>query len=112
MSKAQDEAKRKHQKWLEKNGCSLAQIRERKKKQKKINDPIASIAKTYYQDMANTIAPPVLSKSIWDNLQNETPETIAAIKEKASMCMAPYSKGATQYIGKNKENIRIAGKKL
>lgn len=69
----------------------------------------AGVSKEYYGNLSNTIAPPVLKNSIWDKLDGESPETIAAMKEKASRVAPAYSKGSLQLIPK--KEIQYAGRK-
>ncbi len=103
-----------HDRWLRKNNCHPDQIKDRKKTLPKISSkPKQGIAAAYYADMANTVAPPVLSNTIWDRIEHgETQATINEIHAKASRCLAPYSKGSLQYLGTNKDNLMIAGKKI
>lgn len=70
------------------------------------------MAKSYYADLSNTIAPPVLLNSIWEQIRigNESPETIRQIKENAAMVAPGYNKGGLQVL--SKEEMKNAGKKL
>jgi hypothetical protein len=70
------------------------------------------LVKTYYGDLSNTIAPPVLVNSIWEQVRigNESPETIRQIKQKAAMVAPGYNKGGLQVL--SKEEMKNAGRKL
>lgn len=102
-------AKEHHNKWLLKNNVHPNQIKKRKKFSNKPKD--FGVAKSYYGDQANTIAPPVLVTSIWEKLRtgNETAETIRQIKEKASRCAPAYNKGGFQVL--SEKEMKHAGQK-
>jgi len=105
-------AKQKHEAWLIKNGVHPTQIKSRKKVTNKKSD--FGVAKSYYADQSNNMtsgANVLPVRSIWEIVRNgeESPETIAAIKEKASRVGPSFNKGATQLIPKNE--IIYAGRK-
>src|SRR4051812_4496779 len=101
--------KKQHDQWLLKRGVHPSQIKKRKKFSNKPKD--FGVAKSYYADQANTIAPPVLVTSIWEKLRtgNETQATIDQIKEKASRVGPAYNKGGMQLLPK--KEIIYSGKK-
>jgi hypothetical protein len=105
-----EKAKIEHEKWLIKNNCHISQIKKRKPAKKRMVG--FNVASEYYANLANTVAPPVLNNSIWEQIRqgNESPETIQAIKEKASNCMPLSNKAGIQYTTDKKE-IENAGRK-
>lgn len=99
-----------HDKWLRKIGAHPDQIKSRKKPTKKAVG--FSVAKNYYNGLSNGIAPPVLNNSIWEKIRigQESPLTIAAIREKASRVGPSFNKGGLQLLN-GSEEIKAAGKK-
>jgi hypothetical protein len=105
LLRARDE----HDRWLLKNNCHPSQLKKRKKKSNKPKD--FGVAKEYYSDQSNTIPPSAPIKSIWEDIRsgNESPQTIAAIKEKASRTAPAFNKGGMQLL--SKDQIIYSGKK-
>jgi uncharacterized protein YfeS len=70
-----------------------------------------SVAKEYYGDLANTVAPPVLLNTIWEQirLNPETEEVMDQILEKASRVGPAYNKGGMQLL--SSDQIIYSGKK-
>ena len=79
---------------------------------RKVNSKPSSVANEYYRDLSNTVAPPVLNNSIWERMRtgNESPVTLAQIREKATMVASGYNKGGLQLL--SKEEMKNAGRKL
>ena len=71
-----------------------------------------SVADTYYGNLANTIAPPVLNNSIWEKVRigQESTQTIRQIQEKATRVAPGYNKGGLQVL--SAEEMKNAGRKL
>lgn len=109
QSKSLNLAKAQHEKWLRKNNCHPDQLKARKKKSNRPKD--FGVAKEYYSTQSNTIAPSAPVKSIWEDIRNgnETPATIAAIKEKAARVGPAFNKGGMQLLPK--DQIIYSGKK-
>jgi len=98
-----------HEKWLRKHGVHPDQIKGRKKYSNKPKD--FDVAKEYYGNLANTIAPPVLVNSIWEQvrLHPESDAVMQAINEKRSRVGTAYNKGGLQLLPK--KEIIFSGKK-
>lgn len=101
-----------HDKWLKKNGCHPSQLKKKKKQSNKVDD--FGVAKSYYGNQSNTINNGVSVlpvRSIFEDIRtgNETPETIEAIKEKASRVGPAFNKGGMQLLPK--DQIIFSGKK-
>lgn len=101
-----------HDKWLRKMGAHPDQIKERKKGRKSKKLVSTPKAETYYANLANTIAPPVLNNSIWEKIRTgqENPLTISAIRDKASRVAPAYNKGGLQLLN-TRDEIIASGKK-
>lgn len=102
-------AKEEHDKWLIKHNCHPTQLKARKKFSNKPKD--FGVAKNYYADQSNSFAPSLPVKSIWEEIRtgNESPKTIADIKEKASRVGPAFNKGGMQLLPK--DQIIYSGKK-
>ncbi len=101
--------KEQHEKWLRKHGVHPDQLKGRKKYSNKPKD--FGVAKDYYGNLSNTIAPPVLVNSIWEQvrLHPESDAVMQAINEKRSRVGPAYNKGGLQLLPK--KEIIYSGKK-
>ena len=103
--------KEQHNKWLRKHGVHPEQLRDRKSKRRSTWKPSTGIAKNYYGDLANTVAPPVFDTSLSEKLRtgNESSHTLFQIRERASRVDVGYNKGGLQVL--SKEELKNAGRK-
>lgn len=102
--------KSQHDKWLRKHNVHPDQLKKRKRKTNTPTD--FNVAHNYYGSQSNTIAPPAFKRDIFEQIRtgNETPQTIAAIKQKSSQCIPLFNKGGMQF-SSNKEELKNGNRK-
>lgn len=103
-------AKQDHEKFLRKMGCLPEQLKSRKKYSKKLK--LFGVAKDYYGNLTNSIAPNGVNNSLWEKLRTskESPLTLAQISVKRDRVAIGYNKGGLQYL--NDSELKTAGRKV
>jgi hypothetical protein len=91
-----------HDKWLEKNGLSLSQIKKKKSVdlswKKKYNEDMAVERSTKHYDQKQFVAGSTAKNDIMSNLHKEPKHVQDAVLEKASRVMPLYNKGGLQLL--------------
>lgn len=106
---AQRAAKGNHDAWLRKMGVHPEQL----KLANSVKNTIPNYRVNNNVPLSNEIAGTAPKRDIWEKIRtgNESEETVAAIKDKATRCLPAYNKGGIQYLGTDKETLKHAGKK-